>query len=632
MGKSRDAAKVLGSARLPGPAGVQVLLAAARAQSYTNGDAIGAASRAVKAADATGHLPSRIEARLALETYAVAAGNSRAAATARTELGRIAAGLENGAALSSEVAARAIRSGASGSFPTEGAPTAAAAWIALAGGEAPAAAEGENPVLGWARARAAAQAGDSAAAYEAYRAAAAASPQHLQGPWTPVSILDGGAGAGTEADMALLHGHSDLMSGLSALAIHDDWRNRGDMHTAFGIGDDPSLALETEARLALNESHRRVAAQTLRWFAGAAEAPAAPQQTLAERHKQALENTSYQRALPSPPADYLAVQESLRHLAILSYRVGGSTGDAVVVTTNGARVVQLRDVADIRTQADALSSSLSSGQALGGSLVSPLPGDSLRRSLVDIFQQDLLGIGRYLVLPDGPLWGFSFSVLPEQQKGLRFLADIRSIGVSSTVAQAFQEQERPALTYNPDFLGIAPFPPSAAQSGNLVLPTEVTNAGRLFGSGLKEVHENKDATAAVFRDKSPTARFLHMSDVGLAERGGLGFSDGTVALHEVRGQDLVAQAVILSATSSPEVMRRRGQAFVSAGARSVITASWLVEETVRGKYLYTFYEAGNRDRPPSRAMVEAREALQKNPDTPNFDPSYWGQFILHGSP
>jgi hypothetical protein len=60
--------------------------------------------------------------------------------------------------------------------------------------------------------------------------------------------------------------------------------------------------------------------------------------------------------------------------------------------------------------------------------------------------------------------------------------------------------------------------------------------------------------------------------------------------------------------------------------------SWLVPETVRGKYLYTFYEAGNRDRPPSRAMVEAREAIQKNPQEPNFDPSFWGQFILHGAP
>ncbi len=630
-GQASEAVDALSKSGLTGVHGVQVLLAAARAASYSSGDTVGLASRAVRAADAADHLPSRIEARLALENYALAKGSGRTASTARTELGRIAAGLENSAALASEVAARAIRAGGSGSFP-EGAPADSAAWTALAGGDVPAATEGENPILGWARARAAAAAGDSAAAYEGYRAAVAASPRHLQGPWTPVSILDGGAGAGTDKDMAKLNGRSDLMSGLSALAVHDDWRSRDDVHTAFAVGDDPSLALETDARMALNEAHRRRAVQTLLWLSGAADAPADATKSLLELEKKALETQGFSRALPLPPADYLAVQESLRHLAIISYRLGGATGDAVVVTSSGARVVKLRDVNGIRKNALALRAGLTSGTALGGGRTSPLPGDALRASLVDIFQQDLLGIGRYLVLPDGPLWGFSFNVFPEQKKGLRFLADIRSIGNSSTVAQAFKEQERPPLTYNPDFLGIAPFPPKPPATGGLMLPTEIANAGRLFGSGLREVLERDKATTAAFREKGGTARFLHLSDVGMGDGAGLGFIDGIVPLHEVRGMDLVSQAAILSSSSSPEVMRRRGQALQSAGARAVLMTSWLVPETVRGKYLYTFYEAGNRDRPPSRAMVEAREAIQKNPEDPNFDPSFWGQFILNGSP
>ncbi len=632
LGNAATALDTLRGAKLPGTHGVQALLAAARAASYANADAVGLATRAVRAADATGHLPSRIEARLALEGYALAAGSNRSAATARTELGRLAAALESGAALASEVAARTIRAGGNATFP-EGAPASATAWTALAGGEVPAASEGENPLLGWARARAAVAAGDSAAAYEAYRAAVAASPRHLAGPWTPVSVLDGGLGTGTDGDIAPLIGRSDLMSGLAALAIQDDWRARGDVHVAFAVGDDPSLALETEARMALNEAHRRQAAQTLRWFAGASDAPAEAAKTLAELEKKAQETKAFKRALPLAPADYLAVQESLRHLAILSYRLGGATGDAVVVTSSGARVVKLRDVKSIKKNAAALRANLNKGVALEGSPTSPLPGDALRIALVDIFQQDLLGIGRYLVLPDGPLWGFSFNVFPEQKKGLRFLADIRSIGNSTTVAQAFVDRDRPPLTYNPDFLGMAPFPPKASPAaGSLTLPSEVGNAGRLFGSGLKEVLERDKATLEAFNSKAATARFLHLSDVNVGDRAGIALVDGTVPLHELRDKDLVAQAAILSATSSPEVMRRRGQALVASGARAVVLSAWLVPETVRGKYLYTFYEAGNRDRPPSRAMVEAREAIQKNPEDPNFDPSFWGQFILHGSP
>ncbi len=634
LGQADEALSTLSTATAEGPAGVQLRLAAARTATYAGGNAVSLAGQAVRLADKTGHLPSRIEARLALETYATQAGDSRSAATARADLGRIAAELEAGEALASEVAARNLRAGTAGRFPAEGAPASAAAWTALAGGEVPPAAEGENPIFAWARARAASKAADHTAAFEAYRTAVAASPRHLQGPWTPVSILDGGAGPGVERDLVALHGRSELLSGLAALAIHDDWRSRSDIHTAFAIGDDPSLALDTDTRMALNEAHRRHQVQTLRWFAGAAPAPEATATALAEAETKALETKGYQRALPLPPADYKLIQESLRHMAILSYRLGGQVGDAVVVTATGARVVKLRELKNIRKSSAQLRANLTAGTATGGTATSPVPGDQLRRLLVDIFHEDLLGIGRYLVLPDGPMWGYSFNVLPEQSKGLRFLADIRSIGNASTVAQAFREQARPPLNYNPDFLGLAPFrPPNPADMpASRTLPSEVKIAGRLFGSGMHVIEEDTKATATLFREKASTARFVHVADVHVGTGGSLAFADESVPLAELRGMDLVAQIAVLSGNSSPEVMRRRAQALSSAGARATVVTSWLVPESVRGKYLYTFYEAGNRDRPPARAMVEAREAIQKNPETPNFDPSYWGQFVLYGSP
>ncbi len=634
VGDAASALDSLAGARVGGTSGVQILLAAARAASYTGGDAVGHATRAVKAADATGNLPARIESRLALETYAVAAGNSQSASTARAELARIAKGLDNGVALASEVAARTVRSGGSAAFPSEGAPASNDAWAALANGTTvPSATADEHPTFAWARARNALKASEHEVAYEHYRSAIASTPRYLAGPWTPISVLDGRAGPLTDMDLAMLHGRKDISSGLIALALQDDWRARGDSHVAFAIGDDPSLALETDLRMALNEAHRRLAVQDIRWLCGVTDAPQAARHTLGELEKKAQENKAFKRSLPMPPADYRAIQENLRHLAILSYRLGAKTGDATVVTGNQALVVKLTDTPAIREAATSLRANIITGTAMGGEPTSPLPGDALRAMLVDIFQQELTGIGRYLVLPDGPLWGFSFNVLPEQKKGLRFLADIRSIGNSSTVAQAFKEPGQFPLTFNPDFLGLAPFPPDATSlTTGLPLPSEVANAGRIFGSGLREIHERKEATASSFRDKAATTRFLHMSDVRTGERAGLQFVDETVPLHEIRDMDMVAQAVILSATCSPEVMRRRAQAIITAGARSVLLASWLVRETVRGRYLYTYYEAGNRDRVPSRAMAEAREALQKDRDDPNFDPSFWGQFILHGSP
>ena len=71
-------------------------------------------------------------------------------------------------------------------------------------------------------------------------------------------------------------------AGLVALVLHDWARTRNAMRAAFAIGDDPSLALEMEQRLALNAAHQGLRTRTALWFAGAGTAPWTDGDTLAD--------------------------------------------------------------------------------------------------------------------------------------------------------------------------------------------------------------------------------------------------------------------------------------------------------------------------------------------------------------
>ena len=57
-----------------------------------------------------------------------------------------------------------------------------------------------------------------------------------------------------------------------------------------------------------------------------------------------------------------------------------------------------------------------------------------------------------------------------------------------------------------------------------------------------------------------------------------------------------------------------------------------MEERTQSKFFSSFFEAIIQERTPSRSMMEARQSIQSDENNPHFDPSWWGQFILHAMP
>jgi len=561
------------------------------------------------------------------------------------ELDRIANTLgENGAALFAETRARRIMMGMRAGSQGSEHPASAVFTALSTSAEVAEESEGEHRLLKWARARAAMASGDNTTAVVAYTSATKSTPPLFRGPWANLSVLNGRSGPGIEQDLNTILKLSGDDRGLVALPIHDWWHEKEMMDAAFAIGDDPSASLPADQRIALNAAHVTLQARTAQWLAGTAGAPDEAEAALDSAHATALENKSFARGLPGTPMDYSQVPSKLRSKAILSYRIGAKSGDAIAVTKTGSHLVRLENVDRIRANANAMRSLLAGGEAHGGSrgllpgraAAQPLAikGDALRADLLDIFTQEIAGVGVFLLVLDDDLYGFSFSVFPEQKDAARFVADIRSMAVSHTATAGLRDPVRMKLNYGADIIGLSPFRPAPdPKIGSLVVPGEATNASRLFGRGIRVAKEGEEATVNLLEEKMDDSRFIHLTDYKGGSKGGFEMADGNLSLADVRAKDIATQVTVLSSDEDPRVMMRQVHAIYVSGANHVLFSNRLIDERVRGRFVYNFYEAITRERPPVMAVSEARKTLAGDSDFNGyFDPSWWGQFVLYGNP
>jgi len=610
-----------------GAVGASADLLAADAAASVDQDPMPLVDRAVSRADASGYLPARIEARLERQRHAAARGDARSA-DALLDLGTIADELgELGVPLTAEIAARTIMSGGTAKMP-KAVGEDADAWTALNGAAAP---DSAHPIVLWAKARNEAMAQKPERLLSTYSTATENASVHRRGPWMPISVLDGSAGPGIDVDLKRLKALPADISGLAALRLHEWYHATRAMDAAFIAGDSPSLSLPRADRDALNGAYQKLRAGTLLWLAGGGDRPTEASEALDKLDTAAMEVKGFARSIPSHNADLANLRERLQSQAIISIRLAAGGGEVVVLTSERVSVQDLPDHKGVISAANQMRDALIASANQGYTPVSPAYGDAVRQQLLDPIAEDLRGIGRYLIIPDGILWGFSLGALPEQALGKRFMADIRSITTGITVSSTFRSIAAPPSSYSPDYLGMSP-KVTTEEEKSLKMPSEVENSGRLFGGGLKEVRNGEEATAAIFKEMAPTARFLHLSNVPTGDNGDLVFADKPVSLARLRDMDLMCQIAVISAEVPPATALRRVQALEAAGANSVLFSGWLVEESARGKLMFSFYDSQNRDMPPAISMTEARKSLRESDDKDYFQPSWWAQYVLSGQP
>ena len=325
---------------------------------------------------------------------------------------------------------------------------------------------------------------------------------------------------------------------------------------------------------------------------------------------------------------------------------------ALIVRGDGCRVsrVDLGDGAELQKFAELFSS------AMRDQLMDePQARVELSRIVLEPLMATLAGVNRWLVVPDGSLWGIPIGVLPDPEDPSRYLLERVTIGyLTSTyeLAEASIEKgrakalERSLLVGAPEFGGkehggpvvltdtgpcqLPPFEALPATHRELDEISELlTEPRRLMGSEVTKQRLEGElaskprlihfATHAYFAGNAGCARSV--DDEGLREKpvapnplllSGIVLAganrptrveseaeSGILTAYEVAGLDLeAADLVVLSACDTGTGLALRGQevlglrwGFRAAGAQALVTSLWRSNDAATSRMMRSFYTA-----------------------------------------
>ncbi|CAH3141516.1 unnamed protein product, partial [Pocillopora meandrina] len=153
------------------------------------------------------------------------------------------------------------------------------------------------------------------------------------------------------------------------------------------------------------------------------------------------------------------------------------------------------------------------------------------------------------------------------------------------------------------------------------------------------------ATKQAVLQAIPSVSLIHLAAHGNAERGEIALSpqhttddtpqeeDYLLTMSEIQGVQVRAKLVVLSCCHSGRgLVKKEGvlgiaRAFLASGARSVLVASWAIEDEATEQLMNHFYEHLVRGESASESLHQAVQWLRSN----GFPkPSQWAPFVLMG--
>jgi len=591
--------------------------------------------RAIKGADAAGIPALSLSTRLAKESH-LRTYDRRGASSLRREISQK---LNLSPAVAGEIAVRSMLGGSPAAGSGATGPS-APIWSAMSQNAMPVKVEGSTwaGLLHWARGRAAAATGRLEGHDGQFPAALGKLPLHRMGRLALGTVLDGSEGVDLETDLSLLSKIGGEMATGLALSAHDIGHRMDKTRLDVSQGMVQIYGVSDEAREGLLSAISKARADISAWHAGKGEFPTASFDAVAAAEaKAAASSDAFKGLMPQKGATADELLNDLRRGAVISYRADHGTVQAIALSREGNAIKDLGSSREIFALAAKFRQAMAASAIDTKSKTDHSSGHLLRTRLIDPFVAELTGVGRYVIVGPPAFTAYPFTTLPEQAEGLRWLADIRQMAVTATVADLHRTlREVTPETFKLDYLAFGgdEAAPSETELTNFETPNELKVCGRYFQSGFNEILVGADAKLASWTDKASNARYIHISDLPPAMSGGFKMSDGVLSLDQVRNTPLHAEMVVITARTTPEQQQHRARAFLDAGARWVLVTNWEMDDRTRVRYLGNIYDSMNQERPPVRAMSEGRNRLFSDSLTgiDLDDPALWGGVTLFGKP
>lgn len=255
------------------------------------------------------------------------------------------------------------------------------------------------------------------------------------------------------------------------------------------------------------------------------------------------------------------------------------------------------------------------------------------------FQQDMLPKTLYII-PDGDLYTLPFEALICNPDGS--LEDTYLISQSEVLYQyslSVNSQMEVKLEEPPEgFVGFVPI-----DFSNNYLPALQNGQGeiRLLNANFKgKVFSNDLATKTAFLEEYQSNNIVHLSTHGGVDKVGpwLALFDQKLSLDELFFTANKKELVVLSACKTSLGNQARGEGvinftrgFINAGAKSVVTSLWDINEKSSAAIIANFYENLLDGKTKASALRMSKIAYMKaHNNTSEASPSYWSGIVITG--
>jgi CHAT domain-containing protein len=338
------------------------------------------------------------------------------------------------------------------------------------------------------------------------------------------------------------------------------------------------------------------------------------------------------------PADTLLIEYFVVRGTLVVFLVSHDTVQAIRLTTPLHRVIQLTQLLGLN-----LRSVMRGGPAQLASLTQNAVGllRQLYTALVAPFTDHLANFQRLQIVPHGPLHYLPFHALHTgeqylvEQVEISYLpgADLLRYCTSPTVAPAASARSASAREALPSIV--------LGHSFDDRLPhtrTEAEQVAQLTGG---QALLDADATTEAVRTLAEGCRILHFATHGDFRSdnplfSGLALADGWLTTLDIFNLRLRASLVTLSACQTGRHVIGGGdellglmRAFLYAGASSLVTTLWSVEDHSTASFMELFYTQLMQGASKGAALRQA-QLTYLSTDQRHAHPFFWAPFFLVG--
>lgn len=261
-----------------------------------------------------------------------------------------------------------------------------------------------------------------------------------------------------------------------------------------------------------------------------------------------------------------------------------------------------------------------------------------------------------IIIGDGMLHYIPFEVLlwevPENDvlersnyKDLSFLIKRFPISYNYSATLWNKNLQRKTLQNNGRCLGMAPSIQFSEKHDSLPWTQKELEAIQRIYSG--DYYYGQQASKALFEEEASQYNIIHLATHGTVNmknpmRSRLSFGTGTqeetsLYAYEIHNISLQANLVVLSAcetgfgrTVQGEGVSSLARAFLFAGAPSVVTTLWEVNDFTSAALIELFYDNLSQGMNKAEALQAAKLAFLSKTDEISGHPTYWASFITLG--